>query len=89
MNLGCPGAKNLRQPEPQNITCLFCNYDLEIWTDEIKVKCPHCQKTVIRRQASSCLDWCKYAKECVGDTVYKNYMQNKRISVEESLIFKG
>lgn len=86
MNFSCPGAKILKQPEPQDIKCPFCDYELEIWTDEIKVKCPHCQKIIIRKQTASCLDWCKYAKDCVGDTVYKNYLQNKRISVKESLV---
>ena len=82
MIINCPGANAFKQPEPQDIRCPFCNYDLEIWTDEIKVKCPNCQKIVSRKQAPSCLDWCKYAKECAGDTVYKNYLENKRLSLK-------
>ena len=78
----CPGAKAFKQPEPQDIKCPFCNYDLEIWTDEFKVKCPNCQKIVSRKQAPSCLDWCKYAKECAGDTVYQNHLENKRLSLK-------
>jgi HD superfamily phosphohydrolase YqeK/predicted RNA-binding Zn-ribbon protein involved in translation (DUF1610 family) len=86
MNMGCPGAKNLKEPQPQDMKCPFCNYVLEVWTDEVKVKCPNCQKTIIREQASSCLDWCKYAKECVGDAAYRNYIHNKHISLKEILI---
>lgn len=85
MYVSCPGAKNLKQPQPQNTKCPFCDYELEIWSDEIKVKCPHCQKTVIRKQVPTCLDWCRYAKECAGDRIYKNYMRNKRISLKENL----
>ena len=66
MDIGCPGAKKLKQPEPQEIRCTFCGYELEIWTDEARVKCPGCKRTVIRKLAASCLDWCKYAKECFG-----------------------
>lgn len=86
MNISCPGAKAFKQPEPQDIRCPFCDYELEMWTDEIKVKCPHCKKTVTRKQAPSCLDWCKYARECVGDALFKDYMQNKRIVIKEFLL---
>ncbi len=86
MNVGCPGAKNLKEPEPREIRCPFCGYELEVWTDEIAAKCPGCQKRFILGQAPSCLDWCKYARECCGETVYKNYLENKWLSIKEKLI---
>lgn len=73
----CPGAKLFRQPEPEILRCPYCQEELEIWTDEIKTKCSKCKKTITREQAQSCLDWCKYAKECVGEDVYNKYMSNK------------
>ncbi|HUV07573.1 MAG TPA: HD domain-containing protein [Spirochaetia bacterium] len=34
----------------------------------------------------SCLDWCKYGQDCVGDTIYANYMRNKAIGVKQKLL---
>ena len=76
----CPGAKFFKQPEPENINCPTCSEELEIWTDEVKVICPHCKTVVARRQVQSCLDWCKFGKECVGEELYKKYLKNKRIN---------
>lgn len=73
----CPGSQNFSQPKPEFIKCPFCNKEVEIWSDEIKAKCPKCKKTVMRKQGASCLDWCKYAKECVGEHIFKKYIQNK------------
>ena len=76
----CPGAKFFKQAEPENINCPTCSEELEIWTDEVKVICPHCKTVVARRQVQSCLDWCKFGKECVGEELYKKYLKNKRIN---------
>ncbi|MCM8796215.1 MAG: HD domain-containing protein, partial [Candidatus Omnitrophica bacterium] len=32
------------------------------------------------------MDWCKYAKDCVGDKVYNKYMRNKTITLKEKLL---
>lgn len=74
----CPGSQKFSQPQPEIIKCPFCAKELEIWTDEAKAKCPSCKKTVTRKIDQSCLDWCKYARECVGDEVYNKYMKNKK-----------
>jgi len=78
MILKCPGAQNFRQPKPEYMGCPFCSYEVEIWSDEIKATCPKCKKTVMRNSdKQSCLDWCKYAKECVGIMQYNKYKKNK------------
>jgi len=82
----CPGAQKFKQPEPKNVKCPFCLQELEIWTDEIQVICPHCKKQVLRPQGANCLDWCRYAKECVGEKTYHNYMQNKSVTLKEKLL---
>ena len=78
MMFECPGAKNFKQPQPENIKCPVCGNEVEIWTDEFQAICPKCKKTVGRQEGQSCLDWCKSAKECVGDEVYSNYLKNKK-----------
>jgi len=73
----CPGSQFFSQPHPESIKCVFCGAEIEIWSDEVKAKCPKCKKTVMRDQGASCLDWCKYAKQCLGDKLYKEYIKNK------------
>jgi len=73
----CPGSQKFSQPQPEFRSCPFCGEEVEIWTDEIKARCRKCKTAVFREQAQTCLDWCKYAKECVGEQVYNKYMQNK------------
>lgn len=76
----CPGAKFFKQPEPEEIKCPACSKDVEIWSDEVKAICLHCKTIVARRQVQSCLDWCKFGRECVGEEIYQKYLQNKAAS---------
>ena len=82
----CPGAQRFRQPQPEIIDCPFCSEEVEIWTDEVQATCPHCKKTVVRQEGTSCLDWCKYAKECVGEQLYNKYIKNRSITMKQKVI---
>ena len=86
MPFECPGSQKFRQPQPEYIKCPSCGEEVEIWTDEVQTTCPKCKKTVTRQAGSSCLDWCKYARECVGDQKYANFLKNKAITMKEKLI---
>jgi hypothetical protein len=81
----CPGSKILRSPKPASIDCPSCGYAVEIWSDEIRAVCPRCKKNVVREGIASCLDWCKKGKECVGETIYNKYMENRSVSVRQQL----
>lgn len=59
-----------------------------MWTDEVKAVCPGCKKAVLRTDGQSCLDWCKFAKQCVGEQLYGKYMRNKTITLKEKLLVK-
>ena len=74
----CPGAKRFKEPQPENIRCQNCGREVEIWTDEAKTVCPGCKKKVTRGEGQSCLDWCKYAKECVGEKIYNDHMKRAK-----------
>ena len=69
MNYKCPGQDD-RDVKVEILTCPDCGYKLEIFSDEIKVSCPKCKGLVCRERLPSCVDWCKYAKECVGEDQY-------------------
>ncbi len=83
----CPGSKLLRQPAPEMFPCPGCGEEVEIWTDEVKGTCLHCGRAVLRDAgAMSCLDWCKYGKDCVGEVIYEKYMQSKAVGIKQKLM---
>ncbi len=77
MIFNCPGSQKFKQPQPETIKCPYCSEEVELWTDESEAVCPKCKKIVARQLGESCLDWCKYAKECVGEDIYNRYKRNK------------
>lgn len=66
----CPGQDD-RNLKAETITCPDCGYRVEIFSDEMKVKCPKCKSLVCRAMFPSCIDWCKNAKICIGEEKYK------------------
>lgn len=72
---GCPGSLEIRNPFPENITCIWCDTVNEIWTDESETTCTGCGKTISREMKPTCLEWCPAAKECVGVEKYERLMK--------------
>lgn len=70
MNYKCPG-QDKRNIKIETVKCLDCGYLLEIFSDELQTHCPRCKGLVYRDRLSSCLDWCKAARECIGEDKYK------------------
>ncbi|MCM8817072.1 MAG: phosphohydrolase [Candidatus Omnitrophica bacterium] len=58
----CPGTDS-RFLKVEIKKCCKCGYEVEIFSDESKVKCPVC-KNYVRKEMASCIDWCRYAKLC-------------------------
>jgi len=86
MFFSCVGSDKFKRPHPEEIICQNCSERIEIWTDEIETICPRCKQIVRREFDTSCLDWCRYAKECVGEKTYNKYIQNKNITMKERLL---
>lgn len=86
MAFECQGSEEIKHPRPENIKCPFCSGDVEIWTDEAEAACPNCEKMITREQKQSCLEWCGYAKECVGENKYSAYMKNRAVTVKDKLL---
>jgi hypothetical protein len=74
------------QPKPESAKCPDCGADVEIWSDEATGTCPSCSKTVIRTETQSCVDYCKYAKECLGGDKFKQYGMMKAAMRKPALI---
>ena len=62
----CPGqdGRNLRV---ELFKCPNCGAEVEIFSDEIKVKCHKCGEKVYREKIPSCIDWCASAHQCLGE----------------------
>ena len=73
----CPGAAKIRTPIPAYKKCPDCGEEVEIWSDELKVKCTKCGATVFKEDTPSCIEWCRYAKECIGEEKYNKLMEGK------------
>ncbi|MBA4387257.1 MAG: hypothetical protein C0404_04705 [Verrucomicrobia bacterium] len=73
----CPGSAFFKQPTPDIVKCDKCGADTEIWSDESSGKCPACKAVVTRLTFQSCVDWCKQAKECLGEEKYAQYLKMK------------
>ncbi len=84
----CPGAGRIRQPAPELFDCPGCGAEVEIWTDEFRRDCPSCGRTVYRDGAMSCLDWCKYGEECVGEDALRRYRSSRAAGIRQRLMEK-
>jgi hypothetical protein len=82
----CPGARAVRQPKPEIFTCPRCGGEIEIWTDEISGTCARCGEVLYREGMMSCLEWCEYARECVGGEAYDRFLKGKTVGVKRRLL---
>ena len=82
----CPGSMAFSQPKIEIVRCPHCGDDAEVWTDEAEGKCRKCAHPVIRSNTQSCIDWCKYAKDCLGDEGHKKYQEMKTRLRKETLL---
>jgi len=60
--------------------CPNCGAEVEIFSDEIKVKCQKCGENVYREKIPSCIDWCASARQCLGEDRWKELKGRARAS---------
>ena len=66
----CPGQ------DGRNLTvslhkCPNCGNEVEIFSDEMRVKCRKCGTYINKQQVPSCIQWCAKARECLGEERWK------------------
>ena len=66
MESKCPG-QDMRNLRVSVHKCPNCGTDVEIFSDELRVKCPKCKKYVYRERVPSCIEWCASARQCLGE----------------------
>jgi len=83
-DIKCPGSKSIREPVPEAFTCPNCGAEVEIWTHEHMRRCNSCGKTVVRDiDTGWCIQWCAYAKDCIGVEKYEELLEAGAISKEK------
>lgn len=68
----CPGSSLLRTPTLEIRKCPQCGEELEIFSNDLKVKCSNCG-FVVYNDIQSCAMWCRHARECLGEEIYGKY----------------
>lgn len=68
---GCQGKP--RTPEILEKVCPQCGSEIELFTCDTQAVCEHCG-FVVYNDTLSCVQWCKYARQCVGDAMYEQMM---------------
>ena len=69
---GCQGKP--RTPTISEKICPQCGHEVEIFSIDTEITCEHCGFKVYN-DALSCVQWCKYAKQCVGEEMYEHLMK--------------
>jgi ribosomal protein S27AE len=72
----CPGSANIRTPTLSIRKCPECGEEVEVFSSDSKVECGRCG-FVIYNDITACVQWCKYAKECVGEETYNKLVGKK------------
>ncbi|MEW6141763.1 MAG: hypothetical protein AB1597_01210 [Chloroflexota bacterium] len=66
----CPGSGLVKTPTIKLKTCPQCGEKIEMFSNELQAQCPKCGLTVFD-DLTSCVQWCKWAEECVGPEMYQ------------------
>jgi ribosomal protein S27AE len=66
----CPGASGIRTPTLEIRKCPQCCEEVEIFSNDLKVTCGRCG-FVIYNDIQGCIQWCRYAEQCVGPELYR------------------
>ena len=76
---GCMGKP--RTPTIHEKICPQCGAEIEMFSIDTQVACEKCG-FVAYNDTLSCVQWCQYAKQCVGEEMYAQMMEiaarNKR-----------
>ena len=72
----CPGSANLRTPTLSMKKCPECGHEVEVFSSDIKVPCDNCG-FMVYNEISGCVRWCKHARECLGEEMYKKITEEQ------------
>ncbi|MEW6447983.1 MAG: hypothetical protein AB1426_07840 [Bacillota bacterium] len=70
----CPGSDNIRTPTLRIKKCPRCGSEVEVFSNDVRLKCPGCGLDIYN-DIQSCVRWCRYARNCLGEEEYKRLME--------------
>ncbi len=70
----CPG-QDRRDIKASLHPCPDCGHMVELFSDEMHARCRKCGAKVERESVPSCIQWCKAAKQCLGEERWKRVME--------------
>ena len=68
---GCQGKRDIEIFEK---ICPRCGHMIEIFSVDVSMKCEHCGFEIYN-DTLNCVQWCQYARKCVGDDAYEHFME--------------
>lgn len=72
----CPGQDS-RNLKVGIYKCPGCGSEVEIFSDELKIKCRKCGEYVYREKTPSCIEWCASARQCLGEERWKQLQESR------------
>lgn len=69
---GCQGKP--RTPTLHEKICPQCGEVIELFSIDTQVACEKCG-FIAYNDTLSCVQWCQYARKCVGDEMYEHMME--------------
>jgi hypothetical protein len=76
----CPG-QDTRHWKPGDIfevKCPSCGVLIEFFKDDTRRRCKDCKKWITNPKLDlGCIEWCKFAEQCVGPEVMKKKSRKK------------
>jgi ribosomal protein S27AE len=82
MGFRCPGQDGRNLTASIHI-CPNCGAEVEMFSDEVRVRCRGCGAWVEKEAVPSCIEWCVQARACIGEARWQALME-ARGNVEEA-----
>lgn len=70
----CPG-QDRRDIKASLHPCPACGHMVEMFSDEMHARCRKCGAKVEKESVPSCIQWCKSARQCLGEERWKRVMK--------------
>ncbi|HJO93491.1 MAG TPA: hypothetical protein QF753_08840 [Victivallales bacterium] len=83
----CPGQNSIywKFDSIYEVNCPECNKAIEFFKDDIKRRCPECGFLVLNPKINfGCASHCKFAEQCLGDSIKEFLPENADGSSEDS-----
>lgn len=76
MSSRCPG-QDMRNLKVSLHKCPSCGHEVEIFSDETRVRCRNCGEMVHKEQVPTCIEWCASARQCLGEERWEELMGSR------------